>query len=636
MNNLIDLNDANVLPVLPLLLKDKTTKGNILWATDSYGHPAESEMLIDQISTGIIEPRVQKALEARADRTKTFAEVFTPSWICNRMNNYADESWLGRKAVFNVEQSDSWTPTEGKIAFSEDRPWTEYVHSRRIEVTCGEAPFLVSRYDASTGEMIPVKDRIGLLDRKLRVVNENTDNEADWMLWVTRAFQSVYGYEFQGDNLLIARINLLMTFIEYLQDRWNRQPGQEELRTIADIIAWNIWQMDGLTNTVPFSKPTEDQLYLFAEDEQEDNDCLVYDWRDRNDSVKYRNMGKKGSGKFALAIGNPPYQENAQNTSDNPIYYLIMEETYRVADAVEMITPGRFLFNAGKTPELWNTKMLNDEHLKVLFYHQKSSDIFANTDIKGGIAITYRDRNKTYDPVQVFVSHDELKSIMDKVTSRERFFLDTYVFAPESYRFTPILHKEHPELTGVLTKGHDNDLTTNIFDKLTDIVFHETKPEDGREYVRIIGRKDGVRKSMYIARPYIESHENLEKWKVIIPKANGTGAFGETLSTPVIAEPLLGHTQSFISVGALEDREEAEALLKYIKSKFCRTMLGILKRTQDNKKSVWALVPQQDFSIDSDIDWTASVKDIDSQLYEKYRLTKDEIEFIETHVKEMD
>ena len=277
MNNLINLNNANVLPVLPLLLKDKTTKRNILWGTDSYGHPAESEMLIDQISTGIIEPRVQKALEARADRTKTFAEIFTPSWICNRMNNYADESWFGRKDVFNVEQGEAWTPTEGRIAFPEDQPWTEYVHSRRIEVTCGEAPFIVSRYDAATGEMIPLKNRIGLLDRKLRVVNENTDNEADWMLWVKYAFQSVYGYEFQGDNLLIARINLLMTFIEYLEERWNRQPYQEELRTIADIIAWNIWQMDGITNTVPFSKPTEDQLYLFAEDEQEDNDCLAYE-----------------------------------------------------------------------------------------------------------------------------------------------------------------------------------------------------------------------------------------------------------------------------------------------------------------------------------------------------------------------
>lgn len=291
--NLINLNDPNVSLVLPLLLKDKTTKRNILWATDSYSYPAESEMLIDQISNSIIEPRVQKALEARADRTKTFAEVFTPSWICNQMNNYADESWFGRKNVFNIEQEESWVSNEDKVVFSEENPWTEYVYSRRIEITCGEAPFIVSRYDASTGEMIPIKNRIGILDRKLRIVNENTDNEKDWLLWATRAFQSVYGYEFQGDNLLIARINLLMTFIEYLQDRWNRHPDKGELRSIANIIAWNIWQMDGFTNTVPFSKPTENQLDLFAEEEQEDHDCLVYDWRGANNSLKYRDIGGK-------------------------------------------------------------------------------------------------------------------------------------------------------------------------------------------------------------------------------------------------------------------------------------------------------------------------------------------------------
>lgn len=291
--NLINLNDPNVSLVLPLLLKDKTTKRNILWATESYSYPAESEVLIDQISNSIIEPRVQKALKARTDRTKIFAEVFTPSWVCNKMNNYVDESWFGRKDVFNIEQEKSWIPTEEKIVFSEEKPWTEYVYSRRIEITCGEAPFIVSRYDASTGETIPIKKRIGILDRKLRIVNENADNEKDWLLWTTRAFQSVYGYEFQGDNLLIARINLLMTFIEYLQDRWDRQPKKEELISISNIITWNIWQMDGFTNTVPFSKPTENQLDLFAEEEQEDNDCLVYDWRGANILLKYRDIGGK-------------------------------------------------------------------------------------------------------------------------------------------------------------------------------------------------------------------------------------------------------------------------------------------------------------------------------------------------------
>lgn len=291
--NLIDLTDSNIQQVLPQLLIDKTSKKNILWATDYYNYPAESEIQIAQLAGNIIEPRVQKAIEAQSDRTKSFAEVFTPSWICNQMNNYADESWFERKNVFNIEQDQTWTSTENKIEFSENKPWTEYVYSRRLEITCGEAPFIVSRYDAATGDIIPIKNRIGILDRKLRVVNENTESEEDWLLWTTRAFQSVYGYEFQGDNLLIARINLLMTFIEYLQDRWQRNPSASELKTITNIIVWNIWQMDGFTNTIPFSKATEEQLDLFSfEEEQVDNDCLIYDWRGANRSVKYRYLGE--------------------------------------------------------------------------------------------------------------------------------------------------------------------------------------------------------------------------------------------------------------------------------------------------------------------------------------------------------
>lgn len=291
MNKLIDINNKSINYVLPLLLRDKTTKKNILWATDSYKHPATSEILIEYLNDNIIEPRVQKALDAQSDRTKAFAEVFTPSWICNQMNNNADESWFERKDVFNIEKGQSWIPTENKIEFSEDKPWTEYVYSRRIEITCGEAPFIVSRYDAATGDIIPLKKRMGILDRKLRIVNENTEKEDDWLLWTTRAFQSVYGYEFQGDNLLIARINLLMTFIEYLKDRWDREASNAELKSITNIIVWNLWQMDGFTNTVPFSKATDEQLDLFSFEPQEDNDCLIYDWRGKNNSIKFRFIG---------------------------------------------------------------------------------------------------------------------------------------------------------------------------------------------------------------------------------------------------------------------------------------------------------------------------------------------------------
>ncbi|MBQ8971654.1 MAG: restriction endonuclease subunit M, partial [Clostridia bacterium] len=232
MTNWIRLNEAPVKPVLPILLQDKTTKKNIIWATGSYTalgaqFTDDVQMTTDALigmNPILLQPRVLKAQSEQQERTKAHAEVFTPSWVCNQMNNYSDEEWFGKKDVFNTQDGHTWSATPAPIAFQERKPWKRYVDSRRLEITCGEAPFIVSRYDAATGEEIPIPQRVGLLDRKLRVVNENAADEEEWLNWVFRAFQSAYGYEYQGDNLLLARINLLMTFVEYLQDRWQRQP----------------------------------------------------------------------------------------------------------------------------------------------------------------------------------------------------------------------------------------------------------------------------------------------------------------------------------------------------------------------------------------------------------------------------
>lgn len=186
---------------------------------------------------------------------------------------------------------------EEPIVFSCERKWTDYVDSRRLEITCGEAPYLVSRYDTSTGDYIEPANRIGILDRKLRVVNENTENEEDWFKWTLRAFQSVYGYEYQGDNLLLARGNLLLTFVEYYQNRWECQPTEKQLRTVANVIAWNLWQMDGLKDTVPFGQPYEEhhQMTIFElmgivdPDDIPSVPCKVYDWR-RGNSLLFSSM----------------------------------------------------------------------------------------------------------------------------------------------------------------------------------------------------------------------------------------------------------------------------------------------------------------------------------------------------------
>jgi type II restriction enzyme len=121
-----------------------------------------------------------------------------------------------------------------------------------------------------------------------------------------------------------------------------------------------------------------------------------------------------------------------------------------------------------------------------------------------------------------------------------------------------------------------------------------------------------------------------------VPRANGTGAIGEILSTPLIGEPLIGYTQTFIGIGSFDTEYEGTACLKYVKSRFARTTLGILKITQDNDREAWRKVPLQDFTPQSDIDWTQSIPDIDRQLYAKYGLDEREIAFIEEKVKAME
>lgn len=308
VEKLIDICSYPVVNVLDVLLQDKSTKKNIIWATDSYeefgeGFADKEQMNVNTLlrRKDIICPRIQKSLEAQAHRTRKKAEVFTPAWLCNQMNNHCDEDWFGRTGVFNIENKNyTWTVSNGKIEFPKSKKWQHYVDSRRLEITCGEAPYLVSRYDVSTGEVItPLLQRIGILDRKLRIVNENTDTYEEWLKWTIRAFEASYGYEYQGDNVLIARINLLLTFLDYYEERWKRRPEEKMLEQIANRIAWNIWQMDGLKGTVPLGKPYEEykQLTIFDmlgfddknEHELESVPCRIFNWRSKC-SLKYLDM----------------------------------------------------------------------------------------------------------------------------------------------------------------------------------------------------------------------------------------------------------------------------------------------------------------------------------------------------------
>lgn len=629
-----DILKLSSMRLLDDLLADKATKQNILWATNAYEDLGElyapDREVISALFTGtnshLIKTRARKAMEQQAERTKKRGEVFTPLWICKKMCDYADEGWEGKN------------------------DWKKYVDRRVLEITCGEAPFLASRYDVETGEAIPVKERVGLMDRKLQMVSQNTSTEEEWLTWAFRAFQSTYGYEYQGDNLLIARVNLAMTFEEHLQEAWGRKPTQQEFKQVIHIISWNMWQMDGLTGAVPNGAlgESDGQTTLFEllglePSKKEKTMCRVYSWRGQR-SYPYQSLpiGGKNPMKFDFIIGNPPYQDETigeQKTFAPPIYHLFLDEAYKIGDKVELIHPARFLFNAGNTPKAWNEKMLKDPHLKVLWYKQDSGEVFPNTYITGGVATTYRDAHENFGAMETFTAFPELNTILQKSRPKtESSSLMSIVY--NQLRFDlDALYSVHPEYANVIgSAGKDKRFRNNIFEKIPMFSSEKVNEDD----ISVIGVMNAKREWRYVPKKVVDNtHENLWKFKAILSSANGaSGTLGKDsariTTVPFLGEPGVGYTQTFIGIGAFSSLDEASACVKYLKSKFARVMLGILKVTQDNKKDTWRYVPLQDFTSTSDIDWTKPIPEIDHQLYAKYGLDETEIAFIESHVKEME
>ena len=511
----------------------------------------------------------------------------------------------------------------------------------------------MTRYDVETGEALPVEERFGLLDRKLRVVSEQAADPDAWKTWALRAVQATYGYELQGDNLLIARVNVLCSVEEHMLHRWKQKPEKAWLEKLCNVICWNLWQMDGLRGCVPVPpQPTEEQLCLFAAEPTYEQEslfgetrearigCRLYDWRSAR-SIRYQALREKGPGlmKFDFIIGNPPYQEevgeSGNKTYATPIYNKFIDCAYELSDRVELIHPARFLFNAGSTPKQWNRNMLTDPHLAVVFYEANSSRVFTNTEIKGGVAITYHDKSKNYGKIGTFTPYSELNSILRKVRAlMGTGSLSSIVVNSYSYHFTNALHSDYPEIADLLSKGHAYDLKSNVITKLPQI-FHKEMPNDGYEYIRILGRISNERAFRFIRAKYINNVVNLNFYKVFLPAASGNGGLGEELASPLVMEPGIGSTETFCSIGCFATETEAQNALKYIKSKFARALLSVLKVTQHITPEKFAYVPLQDFTPASDIDWSRSIPEIDRQLYAKYGLDEAEIAFIETHVKEM-
>lgn len=622
--------------LLPLLM-DRTKRAPIVWGNLAYAHLGEA--YAPQAPMGltgllandaaILQTRAQKAEVMQSTRTRRYAEVFTPIWLCSQMIDCIEAD--GAKLVPGGAESSLEKPLTAKN-------WRKNIQATWLEITCGEAPFIVQRYDSTTGRAIELENRRGILDRKLQIVGANAANETEYLEYAFKALKSCYAYELQGDSLLIARINILLSFEFYVKERLQRRMSSNEYAEAIDIISWNIWQMDGLKRCLPFAKNNlQANLFDWLNGKSKKSPqipyyCQIYNWKNRQ-AVSYDDLIQRSVAmKFDFIIGNPPYQEetDSESTRMPPVYHMFMDDAYKISDRVLLITPARFLFNTGFTPKEWNEKMLNDEHIKIVSYQQKSADVFDNTDIKGGVVVILRDAKKKYEPIKVFQSIQELNSVLHKVLKVLVKNVGSIVYPALSYKLSQKMLMENPMSL--------DRLRTSAFSKLN--IFYDSIPNDGNEYFKMLGLLNGNRVMKYVRSDYIDKPDNFNKYKVILPESNGSGAIGEVLSTPLIGAPLIGapligHTQTFISIGAFTNEVDAQSCLKYIKSKFARTMLGILKVTQHNPASAWRYVPLQDFSSSSDIDWSLSVADIDKQLYKKYGLDEAEIAFIETHVKEM-
>lgn len=337
--------------------------------------------------------------------------------------------------------------------------------------------------------------------------------------------------------------------------------------------------------------------------------------------------------KFGAVVGNPPYQAEGASTRKAPIYHIFYDLAFVLAPKVTLITPGRFLYKAGQTPNEWMTRILADPHFKVVRYFQKTSEVFPSVDIKGGVVISYRDSNKNFGKIGFFSEFKELKSILEKVKLRNEINICQLISSRGMYKFTEKMFNDFPQAKNIQGKGSGLQITPNSFEQMP-FVFKENGNET--ENYQILGRIGNNREYRWIKKEYVHPNDYLMSYNVFVPEANGTGAIGEVLSTPIIGTPMIGHADTFLSIGCFDTNDEAAACMKYIKTKFARTMLGTLKATQHNPRDTWANVPLQDFTSSSDINWRASVADIDQQLYRKYGLSADEIAFIEKMIKPME
>lgn len=670
MEQQINFMAPEVQAVLPLLLADKSTGRNIIWATDppqalSDTVTDKSEMTpaqLHQLGFEAIQARAGKQADAQQQRTRRRGEVCTPAWVCNKMINALDADWFGREGVFNTEQPQGWQAREGRVEFPASKGktplWQQYIDSRRLEITCGEAPFLASRYDAATGEMIPVQQRIGILDRKLRVVSETVKEEKEWLYWAKRAVQATYGYEYQGDNLLLARTNLLLTFAEHLQARWQRSSTTQELKATANIIAWNLWQMDGLKRSIPGGKlhPDTEQLDLFsmfgdAEESVPSVSCKVKNWRKggHGTTQNFETIQEGSTSmKFDYVIGNPPYQEqttsvvpktNGQVRSKSIFQYFQIEADKIATKASVLIYPGsRWIHRSGKGMADFGLKQINDVTLRRIDFYPNSKEVFPGpVAIADGISIVLKEKEKqTHRFDYVYHNNGECVSLeMDNpgetliplnpsdaviVNKVEQFVNDNKL----DYLHGKILSQKLFGIESDFVESNPNKVREYVSD--TDVDFsHEIKL-----FTNDKAGKKGRAKWFVADRNVVStSVKYIDEWQVVVSSANAGGQKRDNQIEIIDNHSAFGRAR--VALNSFTTKQEAVDFYNYARTYLVRFMFLM---TDEALTSLGKRVPDlMDYTENNPIiDFSAP---LDNQLYQLVGLKPAEIKHIEDTINNL-
>lgn len=598
--SLSDLNDSAILreneSLLSLLFKDHTTGKNIKWGTDSYINHGfsfrnDQEIKINLITgwyEGFIRPRVDKDIDIQLERQRNRAEVFTPSWVIKLQVDAALEDM-------------------------EKLPLADFIQTKWLEITCGEAPYMVNRFDMETGEVIPLKERSGFIDVKFKRLNKEVKYEEAWLKLALEIFKASYGYEYQGDSLLLARENLILTFIDNYFYMFGAFPKEKLLLEITKIISLNVFQMDGLTHEVPYSDGGAQnygtQLNLFEEVEEERATPRLakIKFEEKNNLIEFKSLieRKESHMKFDVIIGNPPYQESVGHSGGNrskakAIYHHFIREAIRLnPEKVVMITPSRWMTKSTEgIPSDWVENML-DTNMKVIHDYEDSSSVFPGVEIKGGVNYFLWESN--YDGPTHYNNYSakDGKKIK-RVGKLDPYNIGILIRDPRAFSIVENIievegsYYDEDNFSALVSPKDFFTNKSSLTSSWKDYKIHSSKEFNIRYYLNqnIHKREYGWININQIPK----NHQSIDINKVYIPAAGGTGSDKKVLGNPFIGESGTVCSQTYLVIGYDPlnhnfTKEECENITSYIHTKFFRYLVSIKKKTQNGARGVYELTP---------------------------------------------